>query len=219
MALSKFNYNSFDLTTAASKGLAFNSSANGFETSSATSMTLIKTLTASSSSTLSFVDGSSSVVLDSTYPIYKFEFINIHPATDGAEFRINFSTDSGSNYNVSKTSTFFQAQHSEADATQFTYETDFDLANGTGGQVIVRNVGSDNDQATSGNFWLFSPSSTTFVKHFFGRSDTILSSNKQEDGYVAGYCNTTSAVDGVQFIMSSGNIDAGTIKLYGLKDS
>ena len=205
MALVKYNNNSISAITTAGT-----MSAN---------MILIKEQTASSSASISFVDGSSSVVLDSTYPIYKFEFINIHPATDGAEFRINFSTDSGSNYNVSKTSTFFQAQHSEADATQFTYETDFDLANGTGGQVIVRNVGSDNDQATSGNFWLFSPSSTTFVKHFFGRSDTILSSNKQEDGYVAGYCNTTSAVDGVQFIMSSGNIDAGTIKLYGIKDS
>ena len=99
MALTKFNYNSFDLTTAASKGLAFNSSANGFETSTSGSMTLIKTLTASSSSTLSFVDGSSSVVLDNTYPVYVFKFINIHPASSGENFRVNFSVDSGSNYN------------------------------------------------------------------------------------------------------------------------
>ena len=93
MALTKFNYNSFDLTTAASKGLAFNSSANGFETSSAGSMTLIKTLTASSSSTLSFVDGSSDVVLDSTYPIYKFSFINMHPASNDIFFNFQGSTD------------------------------------------------------------------------------------------------------------------------------
>ena len=103
MALTKFNYNSFDLTTAASKGLAFNSSANGFSTSSSTAMTLIKTLTASSSGTLAFVDGSSDVVLDNTYPIYLFKFINIHPGTDSKNFKVNFSIDSGSNYNVTKT--------------------------------------------------------------------------------------------------------------------
>ena len=102
MAFTKFNFNSFDLTTAASKGLAFNSSANGFETATGGSMTLIKTLTASSSSTLSFVDGSSDVVLDNTYPVYLFKLINIHADTDNANFQFNFSADSGSNYNVKK---------------------------------------------------------------------------------------------------------------------
>ena len=97
MALTKFNFNSFDLTTAASKGLAFNSSANGFETSSAGSMTLIKTLTASSSANLSFVHGSSDVVLDSTYPVYLFKWINCHPATNDTDFTVNFR-DGGSNY-------------------------------------------------------------------------------------------------------------------------
>ena len=86
MALTKYNYNSFDLTTAASKGLAFNSSANGFETSSAGSMTLIKTLTASSSSDLTFVHGTSDVVLDNTYPIYLFKCINMHPGNDDVFF-------------------------------------------------------------------------------------------------------------------------------------
>ena len=96
MALTKFNFNSFDLTTAASKGLAFNSSANGFETATEGSVVLIKTLTASTSSTLSFVHGSSNVVLDSTYPVYLFKFINIHPGTDDANFQVDFSVDGGS---------------------------------------------------------------------------------------------------------------------------
>ena len=107
MALTKYNYNSFDLTTAASKGLAFNSSANGFETAAEGSMILIKTLTASSSSTISFVNGTSDVVLNNTYPIYLFKFINIHAANEYDAFQINFSTDGGSNYNVTKTTTFF----------------------------------------------------------------------------------------------------------------
>ena len=111
MALTKFNFNSFDLTTAASKGLAFNSSANGFETSSAGSMTLIKTITASNASTTSFVDGSSSVVFDNTYPVYMIKLINIHNDTSDKCLQFNFSADTGSNYNVTKTTTAFDAAH------------------------------------------------------------------------------------------------------------
>ena len=222
MALTKFNYNSFDLTTAASKGLAFNSSANGFETAAEGSMTLIKTLTASSSSTLSFVDGSSDVVLDNTYPVYLFKFINIHPATNEVHLELNFSTDSGSNYNVTKTTTVFTAAHYE-NGSQATlrYGTSPDLAQSTSNQRVNNEdfVGNENDESITGELYLFNPSSTTFVKHFMIR--TIMNSDQSlsADNFVAGYCNTTSAVDGVRFDFSSGNIDSGTIKLYGIKDS
>jgi len=222
VALTKFNYNSFDLTTVASKGLAFNSSANGFETSSAGSMILIKTLTASSSANLSFVDGSSDVVLDNTYPVYLFKFINMHPATNGVNLELNFSTDSGSNYNVTKTTTVFTAAQFE-DGSQATlrYGTVPDLAQSTSDQRLNNEdlVGNGNDESITGKLYLFNPSSTTFVKHFIIR--TIMNSDQQlsSDNFVAGYCNTTSAVDGVRFDFSSGNIDAGTIKLYGIKDS
>ena len=205
MALVKYNNNSISAITdiaASIKG----------------AMTLIKTVTASSDSTISFVDGTSDVVLDSTYPIYIFKYISVHPSGDGAALQVGFR-DGSTAYDASKTSTFFQAQHSEADATQFTYEDGFDLANGTGFQYINRNTGNDNDQATSGELWLFNPSSTTFVKHFFGRSNTIMSTDKAEDAHVSGYCNVTAAIDAVQFKFASGNIDAGTFKLYGIKDS
>ena len=187
-------------------------------TSAKGDMVLIKTETASSDSTIEFVNGSDDVVLDSTYPTYLFRYMSVHPSGDGAELQVGFR-DGGSAYDATKTTSFFQAQHTEADATQFTYETDFDVIQGTGFQYLNRNTGNDNDQATSGDLWLFNPSSTTFVKHFLGRSNTIMSTNKSEDGYVAGYCNTTSAIDGVQFKFASGNIDAGTFKLYGIKDS
>ena len=156
--------------------------------------------------------------MDSTYPVYLFKYINCHPSTDSGALQVNFR-DGGSSYDASKTTTSFQAQHTEADSTQFTYETDFDLANGTGFQYITRNTGNDNDQSVSGELFLFNPSSTTFVKHFISRSNTNVSSDKSEDNYVAGYCNVTAAIDGVQFKMDGGNIDAGTIKLYGIKDS
>ena len=218
MALTKYNFNSFDVTSAASKALGFNSSANGFATISPGSMTLIKTLTASSSSTISFVNGSSDVVLDSTYPVYMFKYINCHPATNNAEFSVNFR-DGSTDYDATKTTTVFEAYHSEDDsANGFSYQTGDDIAQGTGFQTISKNIGNDNDSGCSGELMLFNPSSTTFVKHFVGRS------NKMEvsvtgDFLVAGYCNVTAAIDAVQFKMSSGNIDAGTIKLYGIKDS
>ena len=173
-------------------------------------MTLLATETASSSSTISFTSG-----IDSTYKEYQIHFMDVHPSGDGAELQVNFR-DGSTAYDASKTSTFFMAQHTEADATSFGYEDGFDLANGTGFQYINRNTGNDNDQATSGILTLYDPSNTTFVKHFISRTNTIMSTDKQEDAYVAGYCNTTSAIDGVQFKFASGNIDAGTFKLYGV---
>ena len=220
MALSKFNFNSFDVTSVASTGLGFNASANGFSTINPGAMTLIKTITASSDSTISFVDGSSDVVLDSTYPIYLFKFINIHPATNDTGFTVGFR-DGGSSYDATKTTTFFRSRHEEDDsAASLSYETSYDLAQSTDFQSLSANtLGTDNDQSFSGELFLFNPSSTTFVKHFIARGNVYHAANIQQDNYVAGYCNVTVAIDAVQFKQTSGNIDAGTIKLYGLKDS
>ena len=205
MALVKYNNNSISAITAVA-GLA-----NG-------AMTLIKEQTASSSATISFVDGTSDVTLDNSYPIYLFKYINCHPATNNAEFTVGFR-DGSTNYDATKTTTVIEAYHSEDDSgAALSYQTSDDIAQGTGFQTISKNIGNDNDSSCSGELWLFSPSSTTYVKHFFGRS------NKMEvsvtgDFLVSGYCNVTAAIDAVQFKMSSGNIDAGTIKLYGIKDS
>ena len=220
MALTKFNYNSFDLTTAASKGLAFNSSANGFETAAEGSMTLIKTLTASSSSNLQFIHGSSDVVLDSTYPVYLFKLINIHGA-NSQEVITDFSVDSGSNYNQAKTTSFFEAKHSEDDGTaSLAYDTARDLAQSNSGVSLTTNVGNGNDESACAEMYLFNPSSTTFVKHFITRSVYYDENGAGvRNSFGAGYRNTTSAVNAVKFQMDSGNMDSGTIKLYGIKDS
>ena len=181
-------------------------------------MTLLQTQTASSSASVSFTSN-----IDSTYPIYLFKFINIHPATDGAEFTINFSTDSGSNYNVAKTTTFFVAYNAESESSSgLTYIDSLDIAQGTGVANIFYNVGNENDESASGTLHLFNPSSTTFVKHFMSTFNVYNNSGSNGNSVqvdVAGYGNTTSAIDGVQFAMSSGNIDSGTIKLYGIKGS
>ena len=135
--------------------------------------------------------------INSTYDTYLFKFINIHPATDATKFQYNFTTD-GSSFDVSKTTTFFLAYHAEdASATTLAYDGNSDLANGTGYQPFGNDVGNDNDQGISGTMFLFSPSNTTFVT----------------------YCNTTAAITGVDFKSTSGNIDSGVIKMYGISKS
>ena len=187
----------------------------------AKSLTHIKTLTASSSGTLSFVNGSSDVVLDSTYPIYLFKFINIHPASDGEDFQFNMSIDSGSNYNVTKTTTWFYGYNSYSidGLNAVEYNGSFDLAQSTSDQVLTNNIGADNDQSASGSLFIYNPSSTTFVKHFMANINTYHGANQAVNSFAAGYGNTTSAINAFIFRMNSGNIDSGTIKLYGIKDS
>tara|TARA_Y100001938_G_scaffold130923_1_gene187423 strand:+ start:2109 stop:2768 length:660 start_codon:yes stop_codon:yes gene_type:complete len=218
MALNKLKFSSINVTPVANQAIKFNSSANGFETGSAGgAVTFIKKLTASSSSTLSFVDGSSDVVLDNTYKEYLFIFNNIHPATDKVYFTFQGSTDSGSNYNTTVTTTNFSAYHFEnQSATELAYRSSDDQAQSTDFINIAQRVGSDNDQSISGSLQLFNPSSTTFVKHFLSRTDTYNADNISFDVITAGYFNTTSAIDAIQFKLASGNIDAGTITLYGI---
>ena len=182
------------------------------------SMIFIKKLTASSSATLSFVDGASAVVFDNTYKEYVFTFNNMHPATDDVGFMFNLSTDGGSNYNVTKTTTYFNAFHNESDSlTSLQYSGSYELAQSTGNQYLANDsVGNDNDQCASGFLHLFNPSSTTFVKHFIARVNHTHENQFTVDQNIAGYANTTSAVDGVRFSMESGNIDSGDICLYGI---
>jgi len=181
------------------------------------SLILLSTQTASASASIEFTSG-----IDSTYDEYIFKFINMHPATDNVDFQFNMSTDSGSNYNVVKTSTAFAPFHDEADtSTGVTYNTSNDLAQSTGFQNLLgqSGIGNDNDQSASGYLQIFNPSSTSFVKHFIARNNYSHPSDYTVEYYVAGYGNTTSAVNAIQFKMSSGNIDDGVIKLYGVKKS
>ena len=223
MALTKYNFNSFDVTSAASKALGFNANANGFTTIDAGSMVLIKTLTASSSANLSFVHGSSDVVLDSTYPVYRFVFTNCHPANNEQQLYMSGSVDSGSNFEATaKTTTCFRAYHTEGGSSgTLAYYTGGDRANSTSSQYLSVEASNENDHGVSGTFTLFNPSSTTFVKHFISTSNSVFkdSTDTTMNFYVGGYFNTTSAINGIRFRFNTGNMDVGTIKLYGIKDS
>ena len=181
------------------------------------SMIFIKKLTASSSGTLSFVNGASSVVLDSTYKEYVFTFKDIHPASDGKILTFQGSTNTGSSYGVTITSTFFLAEHNEDDSSaQLTYASGSDLAQSTSYKYLSVTTSNGADSCVTGHLRLFNPSSTTFVKHFIGRTNTMSNSLRSAEADTAGYFNTTSAIDAIQFKFDSGNIDAGDICLYGI---
>ncbi len=179
-------------------------------------ITLISSQTASASATISFTTG-----IDSTYKAYKFVFVNIHPSVDGTIFRFNLSSDGGSNYNVTKTTTFFYQIHLESDTTAngLNYDTAYDLAQSTSFQNLNVSQGNGNDENINGELIIFNPSSTTYVKHFISRisSNYSASTPGEVENMIAGYGNTTSAVNAIRFQMSSGNIDDGKIYLYGIK--
>ena len=177
-------------------------------------LNLISTQTASSSASLEFS-------INGTYDSYVFKFINIHPANDNVNFVFNGSTDGGSNYNVTKTTTFFNAEHREDGGDNGLYYDgtgSLDLAQSTSYQPLTRQIGNDNDHSCSGYLQIFNPSSTTYVKHFLSRCSNIknLATDYMNDNFSAGYFNTTSTINAVRFQMSSGNIDDGIIKMYGI---
>ena len=176
------------------------------------SMALISTQTASSSSTISFTSG-----IDSTYKEYIFKYIGVHPSSDGQNFQVNFR-DGSTAYDATKTTTVFLASNAEDEShAELAYKASNDLAQSTNFQNLAESVGADNDQCVSGQLHLFDPSNTTFVKHYICRTSNLHDSELAIDFLSSGYANTTSAIDAIQFKMASGNIDSGTIDMYGVK--
>ena len=170
---------------------------------------LLNTSTASDASSVEFTDLTG-------YKIFKFVFIDVNPATDTAGFQFQVNASGQSGYNETITSTYFYAVHDEADTNTFLlYEASLDLAQGTSYQPLASYLGNGADESLAGELHLFSPSSTTYVKHFYSTRNYHTAHNYTVNGFTAGYINTTSAIDEIDFKMSSGNFD-GTIKQYGL---
>ena len=175
-------------------------------------MTLLSTQTASSSATLDFTSG-----IDSTYDEYVFRFISLHSSATG-QLGFQGNAAGGSGFNETMTTTNFRAIHSEAGSDpELSYVAGEDQAQGTGLSLFSQSQDTDNDSSLSGELHLFAPSSTTFVKHFISRVTNMKSGDYVGQTFAAGYFNTTSAIDEIQFKYNSGNIDAGVIKLYGIK--
>ena len=182
------------------------------------SMVLISEQTASSSASISFTSG-----IDSTYPIYLFKFISCHPGTNGARLAFQVDTGTNTNYNTTATGASFKSYHKEDGGSTYSlgYDPYQDIAQGTGFVNLGTDVISNNDASVSGELYMFNPSSTTFVKHYLATAQGMTDGSPpySEVRYKGGYFNTTTALTRIQFKMDSGNIDAGKIKLYGIKDS
>ena len=179
------------------------------------SMVLLSTQTASNSASLSFTSN-----IDSTYKEYLFKWYYIQPATNFTNFTFQVSTDGGSNYNTTVTSTFFNSRHNQANTdAALSYEGNMDQGQGTAYQICSIFTGGDADECTNGVIHLFNPSSTTYVKQWYCRTISTNgdTSPATMDGYPAGYFNTTSAINAISFKYASGNITAGKIKMYGIK--
>ena len=180
-------------------------------------MVFISSATASSSASIEFTSG-----IDSTYKEYVFYFVNIHPSSNDQKLQFNMSADAGSNYNITKTTTVFRSYHNENDGEAgFGYSAGDDLAQSTAFQNLTQGIGNpNNDENASGSMILFNPSSTTFVKHFIANTNAVRdlapTTQASYQWFTAGYGNTTSAINAIQFKMSSGNIDSGEILLFGV---
>jgi len=206
-SLSKIKANSLNLAGT----FGFSGTVSGL--ADETPLVLLSTFTSDGSdATASFTSG-----IDSTYKEYLFVFNNIHAQTDNKDFTFNASADSGSNYNVTKTTSSWQSTHNEAgNDAGVNYQETYDLAQSTAFQPLFFALGNGNDESCSGIMRLYNPSSTTFVKHFVCRSVGYVYEDYVKDYFAAGYLNTTSAIDAIQFKMSSGEIQGGTIDLFGV---
>ena len=156
--------------------------------------------------------------IDSTYKLYIFKFYDVNPATDDVSFDFNGSDDTSSHsYDISKNTTYFSAYHTEADdAAAVGYSTGQDLSESTSFQKLTGGTGNDADSSVAGELFLFNPSNTTYVKHFYARTSSHGENNMANDNFASGYFDTTAAITAIQFKMSAGNMD-GTIKMYGVK--
>ena len=167
---------------------------------------------------VSFVQGSDGVNF-STYPVYMFKFMNIHASINNTNFMVSFR-DGDTNYDATCTTTMFSSRNNEADNdANIGYESSQDEAQDTGGVKLSVGVGTGSDESTSGELYLFNPSSTTFTKHFISTCTVVHHAEYNYNWYKTGYANVTAAIDAVKFTMNSGAIGDGTIKLYGIKDS
>ena len=198
MSLNFANNNSLSAITTKPSGL------------SSSAMNLISTQTASSSANISFTSG-----IDSTYKEYVFKFINVHSAAT-SYFQVNFR-DGSTAYDATKTTTAFESYNNEADNNSaLTYQTGNHLSQSTSAQHISDGQGNENDESCVGILTIYAPADTTFVKHFIIEAHMYNGGDFSVHDFIAGYINTATAIDGVQFSMTSGTIDVGTFKLYGV---
>ncbi len=192
---------------------AFKSALFGVAGVSTGSAVLLETAVASGDASIEFT-------LPTAYKQVVFGFYNLHPETHAEDFLFGTNAVGETDFNEVITSTFFEAYHTESDsAAGMGYVGSYDLAQGVGAygsyQMLHYSVGNDNDNSVVGELHLFNPASTTYAKNFYAKIHTGVGANPTST-YVGGIINTTAAIDEIKFLMRSGNIDEGTIKMWGI---
>ena len=178
--------------------------------------TLISTSTGTGASSIEITSG-----IDSTYDEYMFVFTDVNASGDGSYMTVQFNASGGSGFDEVITSSAFRATHKEDDSSASlaieTYEeTDgWIMSQNSGKQLFTGSNGADADQCSAGIIHLYSPASTTYVKHFTITSNWAGSGDDVTTSYVGGYINTTAAIDEIEFGINSGTFDA-VIQMYGI---
>ena len=182
------------------------------------SLVLLSTFTSDGSDANATFDNT---IITDTYSEYVFIVNSLHPETNAKYLGFSPSIDNGSNYNLTNTSTMFFAYHREDNggSTALEYGSGQDTHNGAN-VLISGDTGNEADECVSGIFKLYNPSSTAFVKHFVGQMNSSDGGSGTATydfaAYSAGYINTTSAVNNIKFTFNSGEIQGGTIQVFGV---
>lgn len=172
-------------------------------------LVLLQTVTASSDTT---VDVGSSSLFTSTYKVYQIHLIDVHPSNDGAHFAGRMGTGGSI---VTTGGSYQYARH------QVTYNSTSGVVRGSNGAGIVdlaESLGGLDDECLHQVHTLYNPAGTTFKKqvNFYGVSNDLTPNFAMNNGI---YANETfvTAIDRIQFSFTTGTIQSGTFKLYGVK--
>ena len=183
-------------------------------------LTFIKSLTASGTpAVITFHHGTADVVFDNTYNEYQFQFVNMHPEIDNDRLKFQVNAVGATAFEEAMTTTAFYAYNrNTSGASNLTYDVTNDQQNSDEAyqDILAYDIANDTEGSASGTLTLYDPSNTTYVKHFTAVGNGIAYGSYTVNMYNAGYINTTDAIDEISFKFDSGNIDAGTIYMYGV---
>ena len=182
---------------------------------------LLNTVNASTTSEIVF----SNTYINSTYDIYVFKYIGMHPSNDTVNFQFFGSENNGAGWNIRKTTCYISMWVAASGNSQDgpLVDNSYSQGNTTTEQTLGYSIGNDNEYGITGELWLFSPSTSTSVTHFMSFASYMKANNEQSTVQLSGYYGEYSGGDGpgttidaIKFVYASGTMDTGTIKLYGI---
>lgn len=199
-------------------GSTLASSGSGLRVTNPAALVLLEEHTASAQATLDFttrnVTGQSGATFQSDFDEYVFELLNVIPATNAVDFWLRMSTNGGSTYDATNSyavATFAWAHNGSAAAGQ--------APSAPVAQIAARStadISNDSHYGVVGDIRLFSPGSTSVYKRVNMELSYLASTGPLEKTSSEGVYISTTAVNALRFLFSTGNITSGTIRVYGV---